>query len=55
VKDHRLIVRQYVRDGKLVARRCAYVVCAGGRRFTDSELFHCSAPIELPSKAEVSE
>lgn len=52
VKDHRLIVRQYVRDGKMVARRCAYVVCAGGRRFTDSELFHWSSPIQLPPKGD---
>ncbi|WP_218060972.1 hypothetical protein [Mycobacterium malmoense] len=50
VKDHRLIVRQYVRDGQIVARRCAYVVCAGGRRFTDGELFHWSSPIQLSSK-----
>lgn len=51
VKDHRLIVRPYLRDGQLVARRCAYVVCSGGRRFTDDELFRWSTPIELPSKA----
>lgn len=50
VKDHRLIVRQFVRDGRLVARRCAYVVAAGGRRFTDSELFEWSTPIQLPTK-----
>ncbi len=46
VKDHRLIIRQYVRDGELVARKSAYVVCAGGRRFTDHERFELSAPIE---------
>lgn len=55
VKDHRLIVRQFVRDGQMVARKCAYVVCAGGRRFTDSEHFECSAPIQLPSKSEGSD
>lgn len=50
VKDHRLIVRQHVRDGAVVARRCAYVVCAGGRKFTDSEMFQWSSPIQLPPK-----
>lgn len=50
VKDQRLVIREYVRDGKPVQRRRAYVVCAGGRRFTDGELSHYSAPIVLPSK-----
>lgn len=50
VKDHRLILRQYVRGGQLVARRCAYLVCAGGRKFTDTELFEWSAPIQLAPK-----
>lgn len=50
VKDRRLIIREYVRDGRVVPRRCAYVVCAGGRRFTDEELVEWSVPIELPSK-----
>lgn len=54
-KDHRLIVRQYVRDGKIVARRCSYLVCAGGRRFTDSEMFQWNTPIQLPSKSSDSE
>ncbi|HVV70201.1 MAG TPA: hypothetical protein VHI52_01675 [Verrucomicrobiae bacterium] len=49
-KDHRLIVRKYVRDGQEVVRKCAYVVCAGGRRFTDRERFEYSAPVQLPSK-----
>ncbi|WP_167107253.1 hypothetical protein [Mycobacterium sp. DL592] len=49
VKDGRLIIRGYVRAGELLQRRCAYVVCAGGRRFTDDELFHHSGPIELPA------
>lgn len=51
VKDHRLLIRQYLRDGELVPRRCAYVVCAGGRRFTDEELLRYSVPIPLPSKS----
>lgn len=55
VKDHRLIVRKYVRDGQEVVRRCAYVVCAGGRRFTDHELFELSTPIQLPPKSEASD
>jgi len=50
VKDNRLIVREYRRDGQIVPFRCAYVVCAGGRRFTDEELFIWSAPIELEAK-----
>lgn len=50
-KDHRLIVRQYVRDGQLVARRCSYLVCAGGRRFTDGELFQWNTPVQLPPKS----
>lgn len=51
VKDRRLLMREYVRDGAVVVRRRAYVVCAGGRRFTDSELVEWSTPIYLPSKA----
>lgn len=51
VKDHRLIVRRYVRDGEEVARRCAYLVCAGGRQFTDAEIGIWSRPIELPPKS----
>lgn len=50
VKDQRLLIREYVRDGKPVQRRRAYVVCAGGRRFSDGELSHYSTPISLPSK-----
>lgn len=50
VKDNRLVIRGYLRDGQLVARRCAYVVCAGGRRFTDEELLRWSTPISLESK-----
>lgn len=45
-KDHRLVRRKFVRDGKELANRCAYVVCAGGRRFTDEELSLWSRPIE---------
>lgn len=55
VKDNRLIVRQYVRDGQIVARRCAYVVCAGGRRFTESEKFRWDTPIQLGSREEDSD
>ncbi|KUI29473.1 hypothetical protein AU196_03840 [Mycobacterium sp. IS-1742] len=51
VKDRRLIIREYIRDGQVVPRRCAYVVCAGGRRFTDEELLRHSAPVSLPPKA----
>ncbi|WP_370501150.1 hypothetical protein NWT09_13130 [Mycolicibacterium sp. jd] len=51
VKDDRLILREYLRDGALVARRRAYVVCAGGRQFTDEERLVCSAPIVLESKS----
>lgn len=50
VKDGRLLMRGYLRDGQLVPRRCAYVVCAGGRRFTDEELLRWSVPIELPPR-----
>lgn len=52
VKDNRLIVRGYLRDGQLVQRRCSYVVCAGGRRFTDHELLQWSMPVVLPSKVK---
>ncbi len=52
VKDNRLLVRGYLRDGELVSRRCAYVVCAGGRRFTDEELFLWSEPILLSPKSQ---
>jgi hypothetical protein len=45
-KDHRLVRRKFVRDGKEIPQRCAYVVCAGGRRFTDEELSLWSRPIE---------
>lgn len=45
-KDHRLVRRKYVRNGKEMDNRWAYVVCAGGRRFTDEELSLWSRPIE---------
>lgn len=53
-KDHRLVIRRSVRDGKPVTpggkpvtrKPVAYVVCAGGRRFTDAELQWWSRPIE---------
>lgn len=50
VKDGRLVVREYIRDGQLVPRRCSYLVCSGGRRFTPEELAQWSRPISLPSK-----
>ena len=48
--DGRLVKRPFIRDGQLVRQRCAYVVCAGGRRFTDEELVVVKEPIPLPSK-----
>lgn len=53
-KDGRLIVREYLRDGAPVRSRRAYVVAAGGRRYTDEELSMWSRPIELHSQTEVS-
>ena len=50
VKDGRLVIREYVRDGQIVPRRCSYLVCAGGRRFTPEELVQWSSPISLPSR-----
>ncbi|SHY97437.1 Uncharacterised protein [Mycobacteroides abscessus subsp. abscessus] len=49
VKDGRLVIRGYIRDGLEVPRRSAYVVAAGGRRLTDWETAEYSRPIELPS------
>lgn len=49
VKDGRLVIRGYIRDGLEVPRRSAYVVAAGGRRLTDWEVAEYSRPIELPS------
>ena len=51
VSDGRLVKRGYMRDGQEIAQRCAYVVCAGGRRFTDEELVIVKEPILLPSSA----
>lgn len=48
--DGRLVKRAFMRDGELVRQRCAYVVCAGGRRFTDEELVIVKEPIPLRSK-----
>ncbi|MBX7449415.1 hypothetical protein GR927_15580 [Mycolicibacterium sp. 3033] len=48
--DGRLVRRGYRRDGQDVKQRCAYVICAGGRRFTDDELAIAKEPIVLPSK-----
>lgn len=49
-KDGRLLIREYARNGVTVPRRCAYVVCVGGRKFTDGEASFHSAPIELGAK-----
>lgn len=48
--DGRLVRRGFIRDGQDVKQRCAYVICAGGRRFTDEELVIVKEPIALPSK-----
>lgn len=48
--DRRLVRRGFTRDGQDVKQRCAYVICAGGRRFTDEELIIAKEPIVLPSK-----
>lgn len=48
--DGRLVKRSFIRDGHLVRQRCAYVVAAGGRKFTDEELVIVKEPIPLPSK-----
>lgn len=50
VKDKRLIIRSYIRDGRIVPKRCSYVVADGGRQLTDLELAEYSKPILLPSK-----
>jgi hypothetical protein len=50
VKDGRLIVREYFQNGQIVPRRRAYVVAAGGRRFTDKERLCWSDPIRIPDR-----
>lgn len=50
VDDGRLVKRSFIRDGELVRQRCVYVVCFGGRRFTDEELVIVKEPIPLRSK-----
>ncbi|MCV7226086.1 hypothetical protein [Mycolicibacterium komossense] len=52
VKDGRLLIREYIRDGEIVPRRCSYLVCAGGRRFTEEEHAQWSKAIELPSRLD---
>jgi len=49
-KDGRLVIRTFWRDGRELEKRRAYVVAAGGRRFTDWELSEYGKPIMLPSK-----
>ncbi|SLI07911.1 Uncharacterised protein [Mycobacteroides abscessus subsp. bolletii] len=53
IKDNRLVIRRYIRDGQEVPRRSVYVVAAGGRRLTDSEIAEYSRPIALPSTVPV--
>lgn len=52
--DGRLVRRGYRRDGQDVKQRCAYVICAGGRRFTDDELVIAKEPETLPSKRKAT-
>jgi hypothetical protein len=52
--DGRLVRRGFTRDGQDVKQRCAYVICAGGRRFTDDELVIAKEPITLPSKRKAA-
>ena len=53
--DGRLVRRGYTRDGQDVKQRCAYVICSGGRRFTDEELVIAKEPIVLPSKGRTAQ
>lgn len=50
--DGRLVKRSFMRDGQIVRQRCAYVVCFGGRRFTDQELIIVREPIALRPKPQ---
>lgn len=52
VKDGRLLIRAYTCDGEIVPRRRSYLVCAGGRRFTEEERVQWSEAIELPPKGD---
>lgn len=52
VRDGRLVIRSYIREGIVVPCRKAYVVAAGGRRLTDLEVAEYSKPIELPSAVQ---
>lgn len=54
-KDGRLVIRRYEREGREVAKRRAYVVAAGGRRFTDWELTEYARPIVLPAKRSAAD
>jgi hypothetical protein len=49
-KEHRLVIRRFERDGRELTTRWAYVVAAGGRKFTDWELTEYGRPMLLPSK-----
>lgn len=45
-KGQRLVRRKHVRNGKEIENRWDYVVCPGGRKFTDEELSRWSRPVE---------
>jgi hypothetical protein len=49
-KQHRLVKQKFVRDGRELTTRWAYVVAAGARKFTDWELTECNRPTVLPSR-----
>lgn len=49
-KASRLVKRRFERDGRELETRWAYVVAAGGRKFTDWELTEYSRPVVLPPK-----
>ncbi|MFA1705517.1 hypothetical protein ACDT10_21705 [Mycobacterium intracellulare] len=52
--DGRLVRRGFTRDGQDVKQRYTFVICAGGRRFTDEELIIVKEPITLPPKREAT-
>ncbi len=52
--DGRLVRRGFTRDDQNVKQRCAYVICAGGRRFTDEEVVIAKVPIVLPSNRKAA-
>jgi hypothetical protein len=52
--DGRLVRRGFRRDGQDVKQRCAYVICGGGRRFTDEELVIVKEPIVLTPRRQAA-